>query len=38
MRKKILERELNHPHFVGVRLSDIELDIVAQLSRQKSKI
>ena len=23
MRKKRMERELNHPHFVGVRLSDI---------------
>ena len=28
MRKKRLERELNHPHFVGVRLSDIELELL----------
>ena len=27
MRKKRMERELNHPHFVGVRLTDIELRI-----------
>lgn len=28
MRKKRLDRELNHPHFVGVRLSDIELELL----------
>ena len=28
MRKKRLEQELNHPHFVGVRLSDIELELL----------
>ena len=28
MRKKRMERELNHPHFVGVRLSDIELELL----------
>ena len=28
MRKKRLERELNHQHFVGVRLSDIELELL----------
>ena len=28
MRKKRMEQELNHPHFVGVRLSDIELELL----------
>ena len=28
MRKKRMERELNHPRFVGVRLSDIELELL----------
>ena len=28
MRKKRLDRELNHPNFVGVRLSDIELELL----------
>lgn len=28
MRKKRLERERNHPHFVGVRLSDSELELL----------
>ena len=28
MRKKRMERELNHPHFVGVRLTDIELELL----------
>lgn len=28
MRKKRMEQELNHPHFVGVRLSDIDLELL----------
>ena len=28
MRKRRMEQELNHPHFVGVRLSDIELELL----------
>lgn len=28
MRKRKMEQELNHPHFVGVRLSDIELELL----------
>lgn len=28
MRKRRMEQELNHPRFVGVRLSDIELELL----------